>query len=258
MARKGYSGTEKVFEGKEGFMDCFGGWDYKEEKVKPVEMEGRDGVSAWSWDVDALIGGLGESWKILECGMKAFPTEALTHTHLSATIKAVTENNIQSEEIEEVTITTLAQAYDILFDPHKYRPETRETADHSLPYCIAAALVDHKITTQSFSDEKLKDPKIWEVIDKIKGQPSQEFEAMFPAKQPSKVVVKTRDGREFSEYLEYPKGDPREPMTEEDLDNKFSGLSQELLSGERQKEVKDTIFNCEELNCAEFMSKLAV
>jgi 2-methylcitrate dehydratase len=258
MAQKGYSGTEKVFEGKEGFMDCFGGWDYKEEKIKPVEMEGRDGVSKWSWDVDALIGGLGDSWKILECGMKAFPTEALTHTHLSATLKVVTENNIPSEEIEEITITTLAQAYDILFDPHKYRPETRETADHSLPYCIAAALVDHKITTQSFSDEKMKDPRIWAVIDKIKGKPSQEFEAMFPAKQPSNVVVKTTDGREFSEYLEYPKGDPREPMTEDDLDNKFQGLSGELLSSDRQKEIKDTIFSCEELSCSEFMDKLIV
>ena len=258
MAQKGYSGTEKVFEGKEGFMDCFGGWDPKEEKIKPVKMEGRDGISEWSWDVDALIGGLGESYKILECGMKAFPTEALTHTHLSATLKVVTENNISYDEIEEVTITTLAQAYDILFDPHKYRPETRETADHSLPYCIAAALVDHKITTQSFSDDKMKDPRIWEVIDKIKGRPSKEFEAMFPAKQPSKVIVKTKDGREFSEYLEYPKGDPREPMTEEDLDNKFSALSSELLSDERQKEIKNIIFRCDQMNSEEFMQKLIV
>jgi len=258
MAQKGYSGTEKVFEGKEGFMDCFGGWDPKEEKIKPVKMEGRDGISEWSWDVDALIGGLGESYKILECGMKAFPTEALTHTHLSAALKVVTGNNISYEEIEEVTITTLAQAYDILFDPHKYRPETRETADHSLPYCIAAALVDHKITTQSFSDEKMKDPRIWEVIDKIKGQPSKEFEAMFPAKQPSKVVVKTKDGREFSEYLEYPIGDPREPMTEDDLDNKFSALSSELLSDERKKEIKEMIFNCEGMTINEFMNKLVI
>jgi len=140
-------------------------------------------------------------------------------------------------------ITTIARACDILFDPHKYRPESRETADHSLPYCIAAAIVDAKLTTQSFSDEKLKDPKIWEVIDKIKGEPSKEFEAMFPAKQPSKVVVKTKDGKEYSEYLEYPKGDPREPMTIEDLDNKFNALSSELLNKGRQKEIKDMIFS---------------
>jgi len=258
MAKRGYSGTEAVFEGKEGFMDTFLGWNAKEQKVEPVSMKGRDGVSDWKWNIEKLIGGLGENYKIMECSMKAFPTEALTHTHLSATLKVITKNNISYDQIETVTLTTLAQAYDILFDPHKYRPESRETADHSLPYCIAAALVDHKITTQSFSDKKLKDPRIWEVIDNIKGEPSQEFEKMFPAKQPSKVVVKTKDGREFSEYLEYPKGDPREPMTMEDLDNKFEGLVGKLLTKGRQKEVKDAIFDAELLTAKEFMKKLNV
>ena len=258
LAKKGYSGTEAVFEGKEGFMDTFLGWNAIEQKVDPVCMKGRDGVSDWKWNVEKLVGGLGESFKIMECGMKAFPTEALTHTHLSATLKVVTKNNISCDQIETVTLSTLAQAYDILFDPHKYRPESRETADHSLPYCIAAALVDHKITTQSFSEEKLKDPRIWEVIDKIKGEPSQEFEKMFPAKQPSKVVVRTKDGKEFSEYLEYPKGDPREPMTMEDLDNKFEGLVGNLLTKRRQKEVKEAIFNAELLTVKELMKKLIV
>ncbi|MCH7721971.1 MAG: MmgE/PrpD family protein [Bacteroidetes bacterium] len=258
LAQKGFSGTEAVFEGKEGLMDTFLGWDTKDQKVKPVQMEGRDGLNEWSWNIDALLGGLGESYKIMECSMKAFPTEALTHTHLSATLKVVTTNNISYDQIESVTLTTLAQAYDILFDPHKYRPESRETADHSLPYCIAAALVDHKITTQSFSDEKLKDPRIWEVIDKIKGEPSLEFEKMFPAKQPSNVVVKTIDGNEYSEYLEYPKGDPREPMTMEDLDNKFSALSNELLNDENIYQIKEMIFNCEEMTIKDFMNKLIV
>ncbi len=261
MAQKGYSGTEKVFEGKEGFMDCFLGWDYKEEAVAPIKMEGRDAgaeLPDWTWDVEALVGGLGESWKILECSMKAFPTEALTHTHLSATLKVVTGNNIKYDEIEEVVITTIARACDILFDPHKYRPESRETADHSLPYCIAAAIVDHKITTNSFSEEKMKDPAIWEVIDRIKGDASIEFEKMFPAKQPSKVVVRTKDGREFSEYLEYPKGDPREPMTMEDLENKFNALSDPHLSKERQAAAKEMIFSCDSLDAKTFMKELVV
>ncbi|MEJ2194237.1 MAG: MmgE/PrpD family protein [Ignavibacteriaceae bacterium] len=258
MAKKGYSGTEAVFEGKEGFMDTFLGWNAKDEKVSPIKMKGRDGTSDWKWDVDKLIGGLGNSYKIMECSMKAFPTEALTHTHLSATLNVVTNNNISYDKIESVTLTTLAQAYDILFDPHKYRPESRETADHSLPYCIAAALVDHKITTQSFSDEKLKDPRIWEVIDKIKGEPSQEFEKMFPEKQPSMVVVRTTEGKEYSDYLEYPKGDPREPMTMLDLDNKFNGLSSGLLGEQKQSSIKEMIFDCEKMNVNEFMNNLIV
>jgi len=258
MAKNGYTGTEAVFEGKEGFMDCFFGYNAKEQKVEAISMNGRDGISEWKWNIEKLIGGMGEKFKILECGMKAFPAEALTHTHISATLKVVIKNNIIYDQIESVTLTTLAQAYDILFDPHKYRPESRETVDHSLPYCIAVVLVDHKITTQSFSDEKMKDPRIWEVIDKIKGEPSTEFEKMFPAKQPSKVVIKTKDGKEFSEYLEYPKGDPREPMTIEDLDNKFEGLSSDLFDSRRRTEIKDLIFNCDNFSAREFMSHLII
>jgi 2-methylcitrate dehydratase len=234
MAKRGYSGTEAVFEGKEGLMEVFGP----------------------DWNKEKLVGGLGTKYKILECSMKAFPTEALTHTHITATLKVVRENKITYDQIDTVTVTTIARACDILFDPHKYRPESRETADHSLPYCIAAALVDHQITTKSFSDEKMKDPHIWEVIDKIKGVASKEFEAMFPAKQPSNVLVKTKDGREFSAYLEYPKGDPREPMSMEDLEAKFNALADGLLTPARQKEVKELIFACEKKNAREFMAGL--
>jgi len=258
LAQKGYTGTEKVFEGKEGFMDAFIGWNAKDEVPKPTDMEGRDGISSWSWDVDALVGHLGKNFKIMGCGMKAFPTEALTHTHISCVLKAVTKNNLNYKDIKEVKVTAFAQAYDILFDPSKYRPESRETADHSLPYCMAAAIVGHKITTQSFSKEKLKDPIIFEVIDKIKGEPSLEFEKMFPAKQPSRVVVTTNGGRVFEEYLEYPKGDPREPMTAEDLENKFNSLAESVLSPERLQEVNELIFNCETVSAREFMSKLVV
>ncbi|MHB1686062.1 MAG: MmgE/PrpD family protein [Ignavibacteriaceae bacterium] len=258
MAQQGYTGTEAVFEGKEGFMDCFFGWDAKERKVDPAKMKGRDAFDEWTWNVEKLTGNLGKSFKILECSMKAFPTEALTHTHITATLKAVTKNKISYNQIESVTVTTIARACDILFDPHKYRPESRETADHSLPYCIAAALVDHKITAQSFSEEKMKDPRIWEVIDKIKGEASIEFEKMFPEKQPSKVVIRTNDGREFSEYLEYPKGDPREPMTMEDLENKFNALSSELLSSKQQNQIKEMIFSCEKTLARDFMDKLII
>lgn len=236
MAQKGYTGTEAVFEGKEGLMDVFGP----------------------DWDTEKLVGNLGANYKILECGMKAFPTEALTHTHITATLKLVTAHNISYDQIEKVTITTIARACDILFDPHKYRPESRETADHSLPYCIAVALVDRRVTTKSFSEEKLADKRIWEIIDLIKGEASLEFEKMFPARQPSRVLVKTRDGREYSEYLEYPRGDPREPMTTDDIEAKFNALSDGLLDSRRQKDLKKMILDCEGLKVGDLMRALIV
>jgi len=237
MAKKGYTGTEAVFEGKEGLMDVFGP----------------------NWDENKLVGNLGDSFKILDCSMKAFPTEALTHTHISSTLKVVNENDIQPEDIEEVVVTTIARAYDILFDSHKYKPETRETADHSLPYCIARAILDRQITTGSFEESKIQEPRLKEMIHKIKGEASEEFEAMFPEKQPSRVTIHLKDGREFSAYLEYPKGDPREPMTMEDLEVKFNALSEGLITPDRQLEIRDMIFSCESMESVrEFMEQLTV
>jgi 2-methylcitrate dehydratase len=231
MAQQGYTGTEAIFEGKEGLMDVFGP----------------------DWDIQALLGNLGESFKILECSMKAFPTEALTHTHISAAIKIVSEHDIDYRDIESVTVTTIARACDILFDPHKYRPDSRETADHSLPYCIACALVDRQVTTRSFDDDKIHDPRIREVIDKIHGEASEDFEKMFPAKQPSRVRIRLKDGKEHSVYMEYPKGDPREPMTETDLDAKVAAL----CGGKTDTaKLKDLVFGCETLSAREMMSKL--
>lgn len=190
--------------------------------------------------------------------MKAFPTEALTHTHLSATLKLVREEDIKPEEIEEVRVTTIARACDILFDPQKYRPQTRETADHSLPYCIARAILDREITPASFTREKIEDPRLTELIHTIKGEASEEFEDMFPEKQPSRVTIRTKDGREPSVYLEYPKGDPREAMTEEDLDVKFNALAGQLLSASRRRHIKDMVFRCEEIDdVGDFMKDLA-
>ena len=258
MAQKGYTGTEMVFEGKEGFMDCFFGWSVKDQAVSAVTMKGRESEEEWSWNLGKLLDGLGEKYKIMECSMKAFPCEALSHVHLTAVLNNVTGHDISYDEIEEVTVTTLARACDILFDPTKYRPESRETADHSLPYCVAAAIVDRKVTVESFSDEKIGDPRIREVIDKIKGEASDEFDRMFPEKQPSKVVIKTKDGREFSEYREYPKGDPREPMTMDDLHYKFEALSRGLVSEKRHAELKAIIFGCDDMSAKDFMQELVL
>lgn len=235
LAQKGYTGTEKIFEGKEGFMDIFLGCN-----------------------LNALFEGLGQNYKILECGMKAFPTEALTHTHISCTLNILLKNDLDYSDIKKVNVTAIAQAYDILFDPAKYRPKSRETADHSLPFCLAVAIVDKKITPDSFSDEKLKDPRIFEIIDKIKGEPSLEFEKMFPKKQPSKVSITTHDGETYTAYLEYPKGDPREPMTIEELSHKFSALSKGHFSENKLKQLKELIFNCDKMTAREFMGQFNV
>lgn len=104
----------------------------------------------------------------------------------------------------------------------------------------------------------MKDPRLWEVIDKIKGEASVEFEKMFPAKQPSKVRITLKDGRVFEQYLEYPKGDPREPMTVQDLKNKFAALAKPVAGETKINKITQAIFSCEMMSARSFMCEMTL
>src|SRR5947199_10582563 len=99
--------------------------------------------------------------------MKAFTTEALTHTPISAVLDLIKTNDLKPDQVEKVQIRSLARAADILSDPSKYDPHTKETADHSLPYVIAAAIVDRQVTPAQFEMKKIMDPKIRKQLHKV-------------------------------------------------------------------------------------------
>ncbi|MGC2477092.1 MAG: MmgE/PrpD family protein [Candidatus Sulfotelmatobacter sp.] len=223
LAEKGYTGPEHVIDGKEGLTHVF----------KP------------EWKLDLLTEGLGNSWRITQCGMKAFPTEALTHTPISAVLDLVKGNDLHPEQVTKIRIRSLARAADILSDPSKYDPHTKETADHSLPYVIAAALAERQVTPVQFTMEKIMDPRIREQLHKVEVVADPEIEKVFPALQRVIVRIDTSDGRSFSKQLDYPKGDPRNPLTDQEIEEKFSALAEGVLSAGAQKRVKETVWNLE-------------
>lgn len=223
LAEKGYSGPEHVIDGKEGLTHVFGP----------------------EWKLESVTDGLGDSWRITQCGMKAFPTEALTHTPISAVLDLVKSNDLLPDQVETVQIRSLARAADILSDPSKYDPHTKETADHSLPYVIAAALVDRQVTPVQFTMQKIMDPAIREQLNKVKVIADPEIEKVFPALQRVIVQIKTKNGRCFDKRLDFPKGDPRNPLTDQEIEEKFSALAEEVLSPAAQKRVKETVWNLE-------------
>jgi 2-methylcitrate dehydratase len=223
LAEKGYSGPEHVIDGKEGLVHCYGP----------------------EWKLDVLVDGLGDSWRIEKCGMKAFPTEALTHAPISATLDIVTKNDLAAEEVQTVHIRSLARAADILADPTKYDPRTKETADHSLPYVIAAAVADRQVTPVQFEAEKIMDPRIRAQLHKVVVVADPEIEAVFPALQRVVVTITTTDGREFTEQLDYPKGDPRNPLSDAEVEEKFDALAAPVLSADARARLKEAVWDLE-------------
>jgi len=224
LAKRGYIGTEAIFEGKEGICRQMG--------------EG--------YDMGKLTDGLGDSWRITSCAFKAFPTEALTHSPISATLMLVKEHDIKPENVESVTVKTIARAADILADETKYHPETKETADHSLPYVISAAILDRMITPLQFTPEKIADPQLRALLRKIKVVADPELEKIFPAKKPTIVEITTTDGNTVSQSLDFPKGDPRNTMTDEELEEKFDALTEEAYRPDQKAGVKKAIWTFDE------------
>jgi len=225
LAEKGYNGPEHVIDGKEGLVHCFGP----------------------EWKLNILTDGLGESWRITQCGMKFFPTEALTHVPISAVLDLVKENDLHPDQVAKIQIRSLARAADILSDPSKYDPHTKETADHSLPYVIAAALVDRQVTPAQFEMAKIMDPTIRAQLKKVEVVADPEIEKVFPALQRVIVNITTTDGRTFTKQLDYPKGDPRNPLSDAEIEEKFAALADGVLSKPAQTKLKDAIWNLEKL-----------
>jgi 2-methylcitrate dehydratase len=225
MAEKGYTGPEHVVDGKEGLTHCFGP----------------------EWKLNLLTDGLGESWRITQCGMKFFPTEALTHAPISAVLDLVKENDLRPDQVEKIQIRSLARAADILSDPSKYDPHTKETADHSLPYVIAAALAERQVTPAQFEMAKIMDPTIRAQLKKVEVVADPEIEKVFPALQRVIVHITTTDGKTFSKQLDYPKGDPRNPLSDAEVEEKFAALAEGVLSKKAQEKLKDAIWNLEKV-----------
>src|SRR5580765_7644495 len=226
MAEKGYTGPEHVVDGKEGLTHVFGP----------------------EWKLNLLTDGLGDSWRITQCGMKFFPTEALTHAPISAVLDLVKTNDLHPGDVEKIQIRSLARAADILSDPSKYDPHTKETADHSLPYVIAAALVDRQVTPAQFEMAKIMDPTIRGQLKKVEVVADPEIEKVFPALQRVIVHIDTTDGRSFTKQLDYPKGDPRNPLTDQEIEEKFSALADGVLSVKAQAKLKDAIWNLDKVD----------
>ncbi len=244
LAREGYTGPVEVIEGKEGLIEV---------------------LSNVAWSTDTLLDGLPvvseveprKKFLITTCSYKAFPTEALTHQPITAVLNICRANGITAEDVAEVHVRTTTRGADILSDPSKYQPTTKETADHSLPYCIAAAVADGNVLPSSFEEEKLRDPRIWATLPKIKVVADSEIDALFPAVKRAIVRITTTGGEVYEEQVDHAKGSPENPMSDDDIVAKFRANAAAVLTPEKQRQVIEATWSLEDFaDIGEYMQLL--
>lgn len=228
LAREGMTGPSPIFEGGKGFWKLVSG---------PFELE--------------PPGGRGGSFKILETSLKYFPAEYHAQSAIESAL--ILRKEIVQEEgidaIESIEVRTFDVAVEIIAgEREKWHPRTRETADHSLPYCIAVALMDGEVGLAQFSEERIADPRLHDLIQRIQVTADPDLTKEYPEAVPTRVEIRTRSGRSYSRKVTFPRGHPKNPMTDQEVEAKFSLLTEDLLSREQRARILDRLWHLEEID----------
>jgi 2-methylcitrate dehydratase len=209
LAMEGMTGPTAAFEGRHGLA---------EQVTGPFEI--------------GALGGRDRPFAIERTNFKFLATEY--HAQAPLAMALTLRGKVRPEEIEAIDVQIYAMAYsEIGSEPAKWDPRTRETADHSLPYMLAVALQDGRVTPASFEPQRYLDPSLRPLMSRIRVAENPEFTRRFPQELPSQLDVLTRLGQRFTERAEYPKGHARNPMTDADVETKFRDLTVDTLGTER-------------------------
>jgi 2-methylcitrate dehydratase len=196
--------------------------------------------------------------KILNAGIKPFAAEFMSHTPLEAMFTLVKENHIKPEDVESMNLKIYEKAM-LLAEEETFKPQTREKADHSLPYCLAVGMFEGDLGPAQFSREQWKDPKIIDLMSRIKIISDPTLTEIFPKARPADLEIRTKDGQIYQKRVDFPKGDPKNPMTDEEVQRKFRRLVLPLMPENRIKKIIDCVNDIEQVkDIGELMSLLFI
>src|SRR5262245_40854477 len=204
LAAEGMTGPAPIFEGELGFMKLL-----TRTSFDVAKMGGEDGSS---------------DFMLTKTYIKFWPVEY----HAQSAVDAVLQLRAQIgdwRQVERIDIHTFDAAVDIIGkDPEKYRPKTRETADHSMPYCVAVALMEGDVGLNSFDDDHLENEELIELTNKVKLHRDASANGRYPRGIPNRFVVTLRDGRTLEKEVEFPRGHAQNPMSDAEVEKKFRSM----------------------------------
>jgi 2-methylcitrate dehydratase len=201
--------------------------------------------------------GQGPASMILKTSIKYWPAEYHSQSAIEAALFLRKEIGDPSK-IRSVRIESHDASVDIIgSEPEKWKPETRETADHSLPYITAIALIDGEVTEKQFQPERFTDPKIWKFLEEVTVQRNDELSALYAKAVANIVHVTLQDGRTLTKRVDYPLGNALNPVTGGQLEGKFNSLVVPALGDKGARQLLEAAWKLEEASTPNEIMKLA-
>jgi 2-methylcitrate dehydratase len=203
LAAEGLTGPAPIFEGDLGFFQL---------------------VSRESFDPAPFGGDFGnrDGYMINKTYIKYWPAEYHSQSAIDAALQLRAELNGKLSDVRAITIDTFEASYNIIGKyPEAWAPKTRETADHSLPYCTAAALFDGDVTMASFDEPHFTNPELVSFTGLVAVNHDAALDVRYPRGIPNRITVALADGRKLVREVEFPRGHAGNPMTDAEVEGKF-------------------------------------
>jgi 2-methylcitrate dehydratase len=231
LASAGMTGPGPIFEGQMGF-----------EKQLGVSL----GNVGEKFAVPFAENGDGPASMILRTSIKFWPAEYHSQSAIEAAL-LLREEIGDPAMVRAMTIESHDASVDIIgSEPEKWKPETRETADHSLPYITAIALLDGEITEKQFEPQRFKDPDVWRFLENVKVKRNAELSALYPDAVANIVHVELADGRRLTRRVDYSLGHAKNPLKDSQVGEKFKVLVEPMLGTERTSKIVETVWKLDQ------------
>jgi 2-methylcitrate dehydratase len=223
LARQGITGPPEIFEGNKGFMDAIAGH---------FEID---------WGREDLE-------RVARTIVKKYNAEIHSQSALEGVLELRQEHAFDPHDVDRIRLDIFDVAYNIIGggeEGDKSVVRTKEEADHSLPYMLAAAILDGEVTPEQYLPERIQDHDVQNLLRKVSVRPEPAYSARFPDEMPCRITVTLKDGRVLSKEKRDYEGFHTRPMEWDGAVRKFQRLSQGHADASLQREIVDLVAELE-------------
>ncbi len=228
LAGEGLSGPAPIFEGDLGFFKLV-----TQARFDPAPF----GADFGNFD----------GFMINKTYIKYWPAEYHSQSAIDAALRLREELGGDVSQVKSIGIDTFEACYNIIGKyPEAWTPKSRETADHSLPYCTAAALMDGDVYLPTFDATRFTDPALLDLTSKVQVHLDDELSTRYPKGIPNRITVTLNDGRKFVKEVDFPRGHAGNPMTDQEVEAKFRLAVEPKYGKQRADQVLARCWELEE------------
>ena len=217
LAAGGFRGPSTILEGRDGFLHGYS------RTPRP----------------EFITRALGESFEIMSTSVKPHACCRYMQGPIDAILALVREHDIRPEEVARIEVGVLRAGWPLVVEPReqKYNPTSIVAAQFSMPFGAAVAVVDRAAGLDQFAEEKLGRAEIRRMMGKVVLEGDIRLDQKFPEEWPARVAIDLIDGRRFERWIAHPKGDPKNPLSWDELIAKFRSLAEPVIGETRATEI---------------------